>query len=316
MKAFKKFLLKSVIFSSLFLSAMFSSTIAQAQQAPDWQERFPFIQDGYFVYYLVFGFLLLVTVLILLVCIYILYCLKVIMAPPKEEVKSLATENKAVVAHESFWVKLNKRFGSGNLLPVEKENEIMMDHAYDGITELDNHMPPWIKYTFYATIIFAVVYVLNYLVVGTGTLQIEEYNQELAEAEASAQSRQDLAANDLNESNVTLISDATALEGAKAIFIQNCAACHGKDGGGTVGPNLTDEYWLHGGDVKDVFKIIKYGVQEKGMIPWDGKLKPEEIQGVASYILSLQGTVPENPKEPQGEKFAGQDSQKDVLSLK
>src|SRR5690606_36947530 len=93
-----------------------------------------------------------------------------------------------------------------------------------------------------------------------------------------------------------------ALEEAKTLYVQNCAACHGADGGGTVGPNLADEYWLHGGTVQDVFRVIKYGVQEKGMIPWQDKLNPEQIQIVASYILSLQGTTPASAKEPQGEK--------------
>lgn len=304
---------KSRIFSALFIGMLLSATNARAQQNPGWEERFPFIQDGSIVYLLAFGVVFFVAVLLLLASIYILYNLNMLLGIKQPLAQ---TAEQAAVAGDSFWVRVNKKYISGDLLPVEKEKDIMIDHDYDGITELDNHMPPWLRYTFYVTIFTAVVYVMHYWVLGTGPLQIEEYNQELAEAEAATQNRQLLASNDLDESNVVLISDAGVLEHAQTIYAQNCAACHGKDGGGTVGPNLTDEYWLHGGDVKDIFKVIKYGVQEKGMIPWDGKLSPEEIQGMASYILSLQGTTPANPKEPQGEKHTNTENENEVLSLK
>src|SRR5690606_20405584 len=173
----------------------------------------------------------------------------------------------------------------------------------DGISELDNHMPPWLKYTFYGTIGFAVVYVMHYLVLGTGALQLDEYQAELAEAEALKEERSLLATSSIDENTAVLVSGDAELENGELLYVQNCSPCHAKDGGGTVGPNLTDEYWIHGGSVKDIFSVIKYGVQEKGMIPWEGKLNPEEIQNVTSYIITLQGTTPANPKEPQGEKY-------------
>ncbi|MDN4164578.1 cbb3-type cytochrome c oxidase N-terminal domain-containing protein [Cytophagales bacterium LB-30] len=206
-------------------------------------------------------------------------------------------------ARETFWQRFNKRFVSGDLLPVEREKEIMLDHAYDGIHELDNFMPPWLKYFFIGTIGFAVVYLLHYMVLDTGKLQMEEYEQELYEAKVEADARLALAKNNINEENAVMISDAAALEGAKAFYLANCAACHAQDGGGGVGPNLTDEYWIHGGTVGDVFKTIKYGVKEKGMIPWQDKMTPEQMQNMASYILLMQGTTPASPKDPQGEKM-------------
>lgn len=204
---------------------------------------------------------------------------------------------------ETFWDRFNKRFIAGDLLPVEREKEIMLDHAYDGIHELDNFMPPWLKYFFIGTIGFAVVYLLHYMVLDTGKLQIEEYEEQLYEAQVEAEARLALAKNNINEENAVMVNDAAALEGAKAFYLANCAACHAQDGGGGVGPNLTDEYWIHGGTVGDIFKTIKYGVKEKGMIPWQDKMTPEQIQNMSSYILLMQGTTPASPKEPQGEKM-------------
>ena len=245
--------------------------------------------------------LLGLTLLIVVVFFYVLAVLKLL----REENKPATASSVAKAPKEtlSFWARMNLRFGSGELLPVEKEKEIMLDHEYDGISELNNSMPPWLKYLFYVTIGFAVVYVLHYLVLDTGKLQLEEYHDELALAELQAASRTQEAGSAIDENNVTLVTDEAALEDAAAIYAQNCAACHGADGGGTVGPNLADAYWLHGGTVADVFKVIKYGVQEKGMIPWQDKLTPEQIQNVTSFVLSLQGTTPANPKDPQGEKF-------------
>lgn len=255
----------------------------------------------------IIGCLMVVIILVLLICIYVLYALYQI---AEDEDSS----EKASVARESLWTKLNHKFGSGKLLPVEKEEEIMLDHSYDGITELNNHMPPWLKYLFYATIVFAVAYVLHYMVLGTGKLQIQEYEEELAEAERLAGERSLLASNAIDEHNAVFLTDEVALEKGKALYVQNCAACHAADGGGTVGPNLTDEYWIHGGSVQDIFRVIKYGVQEKGMIPWQDKFTPEEIQNISSYILTLQGTSPANPKSPQGEKYEAEEPSEEALS--
>jgi cytochrome c oxidase cbb3-type subunit III len=188
-------------------------------------------------------------------------------------------------------------------VPIEKEEEIAFHHEYDGIRELDNNMPPWWVYLFYITIVFAVVYMGHYHIFKTGDLQATEYKSEMAQAEKDKEAYMKLALNKIDESSVKVLTDKKSLESGKSIFLQSCSACHGKEGEGGVGPNLTDKYWLHGGDVKDIFKTIKYGVPQKGMISWQAQLNPGQIQELASYILTLQGTMPANGKAPQGDLF-------------
>jgi cytochrome c oxidase cbb3-type subunit 3 len=194
------------------------------------------------------------------------------------------------------------------MVPVEQEQVLVIDHTYDGIQELNNFMPPWLKYLFYGTIAFAAIYLVNFFSLGLVETSEQEYVAEMAQAEKSVAEYRKLAAASIDENNAKLVTNAAMLEGAKAIFDQNCKACHGGAGEGGVGPNLTDEYWLHGGNVQAVFKSIKYGIPQKGMIAWQQKLKPDEIQSVASYILSLQGTKPANGKEPQGEKVVNSET--------
>jgi cytochrome c oxidase cbb3-type subunit 3 len=184
--------------------------------------------------------------------------------------------------------------------PIEKENEILMDHNYDGIRELDNRIPPWFTWLFYITIIFSVYYMLHYHVLGTGKLQAEEYEAEVQLADLK---RAELIRTGafLNEETVTLLTEPAELQSGKAIYDVNCIACHGEYGEGLVGPNLTDGYYVHGGGIKNVFKVIKYGVPAKGMIAWQSQLSPNQMQEVASYIISLHGTNPPNPKAPEGE---------------
>lgn len=189
--------------------------------------------------------------------------------------------------------------GDATVMTGKVTDQIHSTHDFDGIQEYDNDLPPWWKYMFYATIVFAVGYMLHYHVFRTGPLQIEEYEMEMQQAALlAAQNADDPNA----ETNYEVLTDAAALESGKALYIQNCAACHGQAGEGTVGPNLTDEYWIHGGDVNDIFRTIKYGVPSKGMVPWQGKLTKDQNLAVSSYILSLQGSNPPNAKEAQGEK--------------
>lgn len=234
-----------------------------------------------------------IALIALLFCAYFLYALDSALNP---SVKS-SKPSFSLIA----W--LNEKFGMGKLKPIEEEEDIALGHSYDGIVELDNGMPPWLRYLFTATIVFAIIYLFNYLVFDSGLNQIQEYEQELALAEKQAEQRTLLAANSLDESNVTIVVDNAQIAEGKALYDQNCKACHGGLGEGTVGPNLTDAYWLHGGKINDIFKTIKYGVPEKGMISWQAKLKPVEIQKVASYILTIQGTNPPNAKAPQGDLF-------------
>ncbi|MFY8034216.1 MAG: cbb3-type cytochrome c oxidase N-terminal domain-containing protein, partial [Flexibacteraceae bacterium] len=188
-----------------------------------------------------------------------------------------------------------------NAVPIENEQSILLHHDYDGIKELDNHLPPWWVYLFYGTIGFAAVYLLAFHILDYAPLPKEELRQEIAIAKVEVENYRKTMANSIDESNVTLITKHEELEPGKAVFTNNCKACHGGAGEGGIGPNLTDQYWLHGADIKKVFKIVKDGVPAKGMIAWNTKLTPLEIQQVASYVLSLQGTNPANPKAPQGD---------------
>jgi len=192
--------------------------------------------------------------------------------------------------------------------PIEKESEVMMDHDYDGIKELDNRIPPWFSWLFYVTIIFSVWYMIHYHVLGTGKLQAEEYEAEVQLAELK---RAELIRSGafINEETVTLLTESADLQTGKAIYDANCVACHGQYGEGLVGPNLTDDYWIQGGGIKNVFKVTKYGVPAKGMIAWQSQLSPNQMQEVSSYIISLYGTNPPNPKAPEGEKWVEEDGE-------
>ena len=176
---------------------------------------------------------------------------------------------------------------------INRDEEIP-GHDHDGITELDNSMPPWLAYFFYATIIFGAVYLAHYRVLQTGPTGAQEYEAEMAQAA--------LMYKDAVKVKVELLTDEAALESGKAIYIKNCAQCHKELGEGGIGPNLTDEYWLHGGQVEEVFNTIRAGVPAKGMVAWKGKLSDQQILETASFIKSLQGTNPPNAKAPQGDK--------------
>jgi cytochrome c oxidase cbb3-type subunit 3 len=186
-------------------------------------------------------------------------------------------------------------------VPMEKEAEILTDHEYDGIRELDNNLPPWWKYGFYFTIVFSVYYLIDYHVLHTSPLSGQEYQQQIAEADAMKKERLKVAGANVDENTVTMLADAGMIAAGKGIYDGNCASCHGVAGEGLVGPNLTDEFWLHGGGIQNIFKTIKYGVPAKGMIAWQSQLNPEAMQKVSSYIMTLQGTKPANAKAPQGE---------------
>jgi cytochrome c oxidase cbb3-type subunit III len=185
---------------------------------------------------------------------------------------------------------------------VEREADILLDHDYDGIKELDNNLPPWWIYSFYISIIAAIIYMGHYHVFKTGDLMIAEYEHEILEAQQKLEEKR--SSGDLiiiDESNVELLTDAKSLETGAKLFSSVCAACHASEGQGLVGPNLTDAYWIHGGEFKEIFSTIKYGVPEKGMIAWKSQLSPSQMQKVASFIMSLKGSTPLNPKAPEGD---------------
>jgi len=201
----------------------------------------------------------------------------------------------------TWWESMNRRFFT-QAVPVEREEDILLDHDYDGIKELNNALPPWWKYGFYFTIGVAMLYLLRYHVWKTGPDPRQEYDQEMRVAAAQVEEFRKTAGETVDEKTVT-VADATGLAEGDKIFHSNCFACHGAKGEGGVGPNLTDNYWLHGGTINDVFKTIKYGYADKGMQAWEKTYSPTQIKNLASYVKSLAGTNPPNPKAPQGDLF-------------
>ncbi|MFY0643977.1 MAG: c-type cytochrome [Bacteroidia bacterium] len=205
------------------------------------------------------------------------------------------SEEQKMWDKRSMWEKLFQ------LKPIGTDKSVEMDHEYDGIRELDNPPPPWFMFLFYGTIIFAVIYFVRFSVTGAGPTQEEEYIAEMTaseEKQEAALEELDLA---IDESNVTYLEDAESISAGEGIYVANCKICHDEGGKGNSGPNLADEYWKNGGGINNVFKTIKYGVPDKGMISWEKMLNPQMIQQVSSYILSLQGTNPEGGLPPEGE---------------
>lgn len=252
------------------------------------------------------GLVVLLIVLALVLMAQVIAVNQIILKKLKKE--SAKTEAAGLQPAESssfwawFWDKFN-RAASG-----EKEKKILLDHNYDGIHELDNDLPPWWKYGFYFTILFAVVYFFRFHISwgGDDVVSIQEYKESVALAEArkaEALTESAESGSAIDETNVELLADEGSLATGKKIYDLNCKVCHGGAGEGLVGPNLTDKYWIHGGSIQDVFKVIKYGVPDKGMLPWKDNLRPKQIQEVASFIMTLQGTNPPNGKAPQGEEY-------------
>lgn len=244
-------------------------------------------------YEIVLMMLLAISVLLLFAVILLYYTMSVMFAD------MLKDKGEAVVT-ESFWQRTFRNLTDS--VPLEQEETIATAHEYDGIRELDNNLPPWWLYGFYTTIAFAVVY-LSWFYFFDMPSQDEEFVTEMKVSKEKVQTYLASLDNLIDESNVTVALDDADLGAGQEIFESKCAVCHAKDGGGGVGPNLTDVYWLHGGDIKDVFKTIKYGVVSKGMIAWETQLSPKKIQQVASYVYELQGKPTAKPKEPQGEPF-------------
>jgi cytochrome c oxidase cbb3-type subunit III len=201
----------------------------------------------------------------------------------------------------SAWQRFIQRWTKA--VPVAKEQDVMLDHDYDGIRELDNSLPPWWVAMFYLTIGFAVVYMAYYHFSGAGPSSIDEYEIQMAKGEEAKERFLARQANKVDETNVVVLTNENDLALGKTIYDQNCVACHGMSGEGGVGPNMTDDYWIHGGGIADIFKTIKNGVPEKGMIAWSAQLRPADMQRVASYIMTMQGTNPPNGKAPEGDLY-------------
>lgn len=210
-------------------------------------------------------------------------------------------------AKPSLFGKLLKRLDDAK--PVEEEGDIMLDHEYDGIRELDNNLPPWWVAFFYITIIWSGIYLANIYIFDTIPGQEKEYAMEMKKAEEAKEAYKATATNLIDEDNVErLTAEADITVGAK-LYNSMCAACHGKAGEGLVGPNLTDEFWKHGGGIKNIYKSIYYGIPDKGMIAWESQFSPAQIQKISSYIMTLEGTNPPNAKAAEGDKWVPEEAE-------
>ncbi|MBT5061167.1 MAG: hypothetical protein HOM65_01905, partial [Verrucomicrobia bacterium] len=181
----------------------------------------------------------------------------------------------------------------------EEKDPLLMSHEADGIKELDNQLPRWWVWLFNFCILFSIAYVLYYHVLGIGVNSAEAYEFEMEianEQKAAALEKFDMRMETMESSSV-----ASVLAAGEKTYIVSCSPCHGPQGQGLVGSNLTDDYWIHGSEFKDTLRTISNGVPDKGMIAWKDSMQPSEIYAVASYILTLRGTDPPNPKAPENE---------------
>jgi len=244
------------------------------------------------------GFWLLASVISLevIAILFLLFFIKRI----EQELLPASTKKSFLLG--AWWSNMDKKIFT-KAVSVEKEADILLDHNYDGIKELDNALPPWWKYGFYITIVVAVIYLLNFHVFRYGKNPTEEYQAELEKAKIESAEYESKNVDKINETNIQMPLKAGLDEG-KEIFTSICWTCHGKLGEGGVGPNLTDDYWIHKGSLNDIYTSIKIGYPEKGMQSWEKNYTAKQINNLTGYIKTLRGTNPPNPKLAQGDLFA------------
>lgn len=275
----------------LMLSAPMAALAQTAQAAPVADTSINGLTP--MVFYLMVG----VIAVEIIILVALVYQLRFLIGLEAKDVAKVAAVDELEKPKVNWWWKINKS------ADIAHEQDIDLSHDYDGISELDNKLPPWWSVAFGLTILFSIIYLYRYHVSESAPLQIEELNIAIKKGEAEKTAYLAKNASNVDENTVVML-DAAGIAGGKVIFAANCIACHGTAGeGNAVGPNLTDEYWIHGGAISDVFKTIKYGVVEKGMRSWKDDLSPIQMAQVASYIKSLKGSNPPNAKEPQGDKF-------------
>ena len=264
-------------------------------------------QPAFMKYPIVLIFLLLVLIILIAIEAIIGALENVMFQSLTDEAKERFLASKSKVP-QFTWIKNTYKKLVGTK-PIEEEGELILDHNYDGIKELDNALPPWWLYSWYASMVFALIYLINFHVFGNNS-QYDELAKEYEQAKISIAEYKKTAKDLVDMNSVTLLTDEADLNSGKAMFMQNCVACHMADGGGGIGPNLTDNHWILGGGIKNVFKTIAEGGRDgKGMIAWKQSFKPLEIAQVASYILSLQGTTPANPKAPEGDVWVDENAE-------
>ena len=231
--------------------------------------------------------LLSVIFLELLIILYFAKWLKTMIIPEQEKAE--------VVKTSAWWDKFNKS------VAIEDEQDVQLDHNYDGIHELNNALPPWWLYGFYITIVFAGIYLWRYHVSHTAPSSYEELVADNTKAEAELKIALAKKGDLVDENSIEFKDDAAMIASGRELFLANCKVCHGENAEGLSGPNLTDQYWIHGGNIKDVFKTIRYGVLDKGMIAWGNTLSNKQIATLATYIKSIKTPVKGLP--PKGELY-------------
>jgi cytochrome c oxidase cbb3-type subunit III len=244
-----------------------------------------------------FAFYTIMTIVFLelFVILGLLFNIRSLLRKEKEKAESAAATEAVKKPAVTWWSKFNR------FKPVEQEADIDLGHDYDGIRELDNRLPPWWLYGFYLTIVVAIIYLWRFHVSHTGPSSKEEYETAVASAEIEIKAYLEKKGDAVDENTVTVLTSADDIAAGKTIFLKSCAACHKETGAGDVGPNLTDNYWLHGGDIKSIFKTIRYGIN--AMPQWQSSYSNKQIAQVAGFVKSLKGTSPANAKAPQGELY-------------
>lgn len=299
LKAKKRKKENSVIVTSLLLVLLFISPNLFAQETIE-QIVQPVSQAigglSASTFYLMASVIFLELFIILALLINVRFMVKT----EKEKIAMELSAEKINKPKISWWTRFNR------FKPLEQESSIDLGHDYDGIRELDNRLPPWWLYGFYVSIIFAGVYLWRFHVSHTAPSSQQEYERSVQTAELKIQEYLKKKGDAVNENTVTVLTGADDIIAGKKIFTSSCSACHKEAGGGDVGPNLTDDYWLHGGDVKSIFKIVKYGIN--AMPQWQNAYSNKQLAQVSSYVKSLRGTNPSNAKEPQGELYKEESS--------
>lgn len=246
--------------------------------------------------------------ILLLLFLFVLIAMEVVLKAAHNVVDSLLTdeqrkakeiEENLPFSESAFYKNWMHKLTRSN--KAEEEGDLLLHHDYDGIKELDNVLPPWWVYLFYGCIAFALIYMVRFHVLGHDD-QTAEFNKAMAEAKIAVEEYKKTAPDVMDKEKVTLLTEKADLDAGKAIYETNCVACHRADAGGAIGPNLTDNQWILGGGIKNVFNTVMEGGRDgKGMVAWKASIKPSDIQKVASYVLSLQGTNPKDAKAAEGD---------------
>ena len=256
--------------------------------------------DPYILFYAAVGFIFIVILLVLTVAIYMLKVINIM--AKNAQMERAASEGTVYKPEPTLWEKIWQN--ANDFVPVEKEATILLNHNYDGIKELDNHLPPWWTYLFIGTVIWGVIYLFAYHVTDSLPLSVSEYDNEVALANDEIRKRKAAAPGiQIDENNVVATTDVVDLKDGQSTFTSICGSCHRADGGGDIGPNLTDDYWKHGGTMTDIYKVVKNGVTGTNRVAWGGTMSPEKMRNVSSYLLTLIGTNPVNGKKPEGTLF-------------